>query len=103
MKENELREAQIGMLGAQRARHHKIFRDNMGRGTNPDGSKEYWEAKKKFDKADRKMKEIEKEIARLTTGGKPLSPSEFEKKFPHAGANMPPGVQTQPSQSKVKL
>ena len=102
MKENELREAQIGMLGKERERQHKIFTDNMGRATNPDGSDEYWEAKEKFDRADRKMKEIEKEIARLTTGGKPLSPSEFENKFP-SNKNIPPGSQIQPSQTKVKL
>jgi hypothetical protein len=124
MKENELREAQIEMLGKQRARHHKIFRENMGRGTNPDGSDAYWKAKKKFDDADRAMKKIEKEIARLTTGGTPLPPPELEDRFPglkekakkhkvgkkgtvtvkgSSGPNAPAGTQTKPSQSKVKL
>ncbi|MGY5881206.1 MAG: hypothetical protein RTV31_13200 [Candidatus Thorarchaeota archaeon] len=61
------KEALIAMLGRERAKQHKIFRENMGRGTNPDGSDEYWEAKKKFDTADRIMKAIEKELANLQT------------------------------------
>ena len=42
-----------------------IFNKYAGRAINPDGSEGYWEAKAKFDDADRRIKEIEKEIAHL--------------------------------------
>ena len=61
------KEALIAMLGRQREKQVTIFRANMGRGTNPDGSEAYWEAKKKFDDADRAIKAIEKELAKLQT------------------------------------
>jgi len=69
----------IAMLGKERARQHKIFTENMGRGTNPDGSDAYWEAKKKFDDADRKLKAIEKELARLQTEEEAYDPTIWDK------------------------
>ena len=116
------KDSQIAILGKELEKQKQIFLANMGRGTNPDGSDEYWEAKAKFDAADRKIKELDKELARLITGGTPLPPPEFRDKFPFAkkkatkrkvgkkgaatvkgpsGPHSSDGTQIQPSQSKV--
>ncbi|MDF1539928.1 MAG: hypothetical protein P1Q69_13610 [Candidatus Thorarchaeota archaeon] len=47
------------------SRQKKIFDDNAWRVIDPDNSAEYWAAKRKFDAADRRIKQIEKKIARL--------------------------------------
>ena len=95
-----LKDRHIAKLGKELEKQKAIFHAHMGRGTNPDGSDEYWEAKAKFDAADRKIKKLEKELARLITGGKPLDPPSFANEFPDLNAE---GTQTQPSQSKVKV
>ncbi|MHA1480886.1 MAG: hypothetical protein ACTSQZ_05645 [Candidatus Thorarchaeota archaeon] len=60
---------QIKKLGQELSKQKGIFQKHAGRAINPDGSDAYWAAKGKFDAADRKIKEIEKEIAHLLTGG----------------------------------
>ncbi len=97
----KIKDRHIARLGKELEKQKAIFHANAGRGTNPDGSDEYWEAKAKFDAADRKIKKLEKELARLITGGKPLDPPSFEIEFPDL--KDAEGTQTQPSQSKVKV
>ena len=108
------KDSQIKILNMELARQNAIFRKYMGRAINPNNSDEYKEAKTKFDAADRRIKELDKELARLVTGGDPLSPHEFEGRFPYLRKqskqrkskkqkNVPAGTQIQPSQSKVKL
>jgi hypothetical protein len=104
----------IAILSKELEKQKAIFRKHMGRAINPDGSDEYKEAKTEFDAADRKIKELDKEIARIVTGGTPLSPKELKEKFPYLPkrskkrqakkkSTSPAGQQTQPSQSKVRL
>lgn len=59
----------IAILGKELEKQKVIFKKHMGRAINPDGSDEYLAAKAKFDGADRKIKESEKELARIVTGG----------------------------------
>ena len=80
--------AQIKKLGRELGKQKAIFKKNAGRAINPDGSEAYWKAKKAFDAADRRIKEIEKELARLH-----LSKS----------TQSPVGIKSQPSQSKTKV
>ncbi|MHA1907459.1 MAG: hypothetical protein ACW98Y_09215 [Candidatus Thorarchaeota archaeon] len=96
-----IKDRQIARLGKQLEKAKVIFLAQAGRATNPDGSDEYWAAKKKFDAADRKIKKLEKELARLITGGEPLDAPSFDNKFPDLDDT--DGLQSQPSQSKVKV
>ena len=95
----------IAILSKELENQKTIFQEHMGRAINPDGSEAYWLAKTQFDAADKKIKELEKEIARIITGGTPPSPQEIEEKFPYIKKKSAPpaGTQNQPSQSKVKL
>ena len=95
------KDSQIAKLGKELGKQKTIFKENSYRAINPDGSNEYWAAKAKFDRADRKIKKLEKELARLITGGKPLDPPRFAEEFFPVGANAPAGVHSKPSQSKV--
>jgi hypothetical protein len=105
--------SQIKLLGKEIEKQKRIFRKHMGKAINPDGSEEYRDAKSKFDAADRKIKDLDKELARLVTDGEPLDPVEFHERFPYLGRKpkkqksklsneIPAGAQINPSQSKVK-
>ncbi len=69
----------IAMLGRELGKQKAIFKENAYRGTNPDGSDEYWEAKAKFDAADRKIKSLEKELAYLTCEEEAYDPTVWDK------------------------
>ena len=81
------RQRQIEALQEGLKRQKAIFNKYAGRVINPDNSEEYQEAKKKFDEADRRIKAIEKELARLIAGEEPeiYEPSIFEKMFHYLG------------------
>lgn len=57
----------IDMLTVMQNEQKAIFQKYSGRVINPDGSDEYKEAKKKFDRADRMIKMLDVEIAQLLT------------------------------------
>ncbi len=61
----EDKEEILEVLYAELSKQKAIFQANMGRAINPDGSDEYDTAKTAFDGADRRIKEIEKEIAHI--------------------------------------
>lgn len=55
----------VAELGRMLAKQKAIFDKYAGRVISPDNSEEYWEAKKKFDAADKAIKVIEKELAEI--------------------------------------
>ncbi len=65
----------IAMLSDELAKQRAIFQKYQGRVINPDNSPEYEEAKKAFDAADRKIKSLDKELARLITEEEAYDPS----------------------------
>ena len=100
----------IKKLHEEIAKQKEIFLKHAPRAINPDGSDEYKAAKKAFDAADRRIKEIEKELVQLQQGTPPPpsslpksgSPSDRrEVKGKQKSKHAPPGVQMKPSQAKV--
>jgi len=79
------KERQIKLLRAGLAAQQAIFNKHAPRAINPDNSKAYTIAKKAFDLADRRIKEINKELARLICEESPKihPPSIFDEKFPY--------------------
>ena len=71
----------LKILSAELGKQKAIFRKNSSRVINPDNTPEYDAAKTAFDTADRRIKELEQEIARLVTGGEPHEPTIFDKMF----------------------
>ena len=69
----------IAMLGEELSKQKAIFQKHAGRVINPDNSPEYEAAKKSFDAADRKIKSLEKEIARLMTEEEAYDPTVWDK------------------------
>ncbi len=67
------------VLGEELSKQKAIFKKYAGRAINPDGSDAYWEAKKKFDAADRQIKAIEKELAKIALASEPDYQSILEK------------------------
>ena len=65
----------IEMLSKELARQRAIFQKHQGRVINPDNSPEYDAAKTAFDAADRKIKALDKEIARLITEEEAYDPT----------------------------
>ncbi len=69
----------IAMLGEELSKQKAIFQKHQGRVINPDNSPEYETAKKAFDDADRKIKSLEKEIAKLLTEEEAYDPTVWDK------------------------
>ncbi|MHA1636503.1 MAG: hypothetical protein ACTSUB_00665 [Candidatus Thorarchaeota archaeon] len=66
-------------LGKELSKQKAIFQENAGRAINPDGSDAYWEAKGKFDAADRQIKAIEQELAKIALASEPDYQSILDK------------------------
>jgi len=64
--DQETRDRMIKELNAALREQTGIFNKHAPRAINPDNSEAYTIAKKAFDQADRMIKAINKEIARLT-------------------------------------
>ena len=64
--DQETRDRMIKELNAAKREQQGIFNKYAPRAINPDNSEAYTIAKTAFDKADRMIKAIDKEIARLT-------------------------------------
>ena len=64
--DQETRNSMIKELNAAKREQEAIFRKHAPRAINPDNSEAYTIAKTAFDKADRMIKAIDKEIAKLT-------------------------------------
>ena len=64
--DQETRDRMIKELNAAKREQQGIFNKHAPRAINPDNSDAYTIAKAAFDKADRMIKAIDKEIARLT-------------------------------------
>ncbi|MHA1961213.1 MAG: hypothetical protein ACW99U_13380 [Candidatus Thorarchaeota archaeon] len=73
------KEELVKMLNAELSKQKAIFEKNAGRAINPDGSEEYWAAKAAFDSADRKIKSLEKELARILTDEEAYDPSIWDR------------------------
>jgi len=69
----------IEMLGTELSKQKAIMMKHQGRAINPDNSPEYDVAKTAFDAADRKIKSLEKEIARLLTEEEAYDPTVWDK------------------------
>jgi hypothetical protein len=67
---DEDKQETLDMLKRWLAEERAIFDKYKGRVINPDNTEGYAAAKKAFDRADRNIKEIEKEIAALLTAEK---------------------------------
>ena len=118
----------IEELHQEMAKQKEIFLKHAPRAINPDGSDEYKAAKKAFDAADRRIKEIEKELVQLQQGtptppplpSAPPSPppkkptmlgplksgppsDRRKRKRKQKSKDAPPGVQVKPSQAKIRL
>jgi hypothetical protein len=111
----------INKLHREIAKQKEIFLKFAPKVINPDGSDEYKAAKKAFDAADRRIKEIEKELIQLQQGStappsqklstpipgpldtpKTEPPSRRKKsKTPLSELEIEPSPQTAPSQAKV--
>lgn len=52
-------------LGAALAEQKAIFEKYQGRVIDPDNSEEYWEARKKFDAAYKRIGDIERELEKI--------------------------------------
>jgi hypothetical protein len=76
--DQETRDRMIKELNAAKREQVGIFNKHAPRAINPDNSEAYTIAKTAFDKADRMIKSIEKEIARLTLY-ETHDPSVFDK------------------------
>ena len=68
----------IRVLRDEANRQRGIFNKHAPQAIHPDCSDEI---KSAFNKADRRIKELDKEIARLITGGEPYEPTIFDKMF----------------------
>jgi len=79
------KERQIKLLRAGLAKQQAIFNKHAPRAICPDNSKEYTIAIKAFNLADRRIKEINRELARLICeeSSKIHPPSIYEEKFPY--------------------
>ncbi|MFW9849629.1 MAG: hypothetical protein ACFFF4_10820 [Candidatus Thorarchaeota archaeon] len=69
----------IEILREEMNRQRAIFNKHAGRAINPDNSPEYAAAKEAFDAADRKIKSLDKEIARLLTEEEAYDPTIWDK------------------------
>jgi hypothetical protein len=69
----------IEMLSKEITRQRAIFNKHSARVINPDNSPEYKAAKEAFDAADRKIKSLDKEIARLLTEEEAYDPTIWDK------------------------
>jgi hypothetical protein len=76
--DQESRDGMIEELNAAKREQQGIFNKHAPRAINPDNSEAYTIAKKAFDKADRAIKAIDKEIAKLTLY-ETYDPTVFEK------------------------
>jgi hypothetical protein len=73
------KQALIDILGTEIKVQRGIMMKHQGRAINPDNTPEYHEAKTAFDAADRKIKTLEKEIARLLTEEEAYDPTIWDK------------------------
>jgi len=69
----------IDILGTEIKVQRGIMMKHQGRVINPDNTPEYHESKTAFDAADRKIKSLEKEIARLLTEEEAYDPTIWDK------------------------
>ncbi len=69
------KEGLIAMLGKELAKQKQIFKDNSYWATKADGSDKYWASKEIFDAADKKIKTLEKELARIQTEEEAYDPT----------------------------
>ncbi len=68
--DEESKQEIIRILGAELSKQKAIMDKHSARAINPDGSKEYEQAKEAFDNAHRQIRELEDKIAYLQTSEK---------------------------------